>query len=80
MKEIYVTLSERRSISQKYLKKSFSTIPINPVSLASHLTTSETNQVERMLEQKANLRLSYFPITYIAKQINLTSLVTIDMS
>ena len=47
MKEIYVTLSGRRSISQKYLRKRFSTMPINPVSLASHLTTSETNQVEK---------------------------------
>ena len=32
---------------KKYIKKSFSTIPINPVSLASHLTTSETNQVQK---------------------------------
>ena len=29
------------------LERVFSTMPINPVSLASHLTISETNQVEK---------------------------------
>ena len=52
MKEIYVTLSGRGSISQKYLRKSFSTMPSNHVSLASHLTTSETNQVEKNARTK----------------------------
>ena len=36
----------------KHLKKNFSTTPINPVSLASHLTTSETNQVKKNAETK----------------------------
>ena len=60
MKEIYVTLSRRRSISQKYLRKSFSTMPINPVSLASHLTTSETNQVEKNAKRKGKSKTNSF--------------------
>ena len=56
-------------MSCKYLKESFSTIPINPVSLASHLTTSETNKFQRMLEQKANLRRIHLP-THIRSQTN----------
>ena len=60
MKEIYVTLSGRRRISQKYLRKSFSTMSINPVSLASHLTTSETNQVEKNAKTKGKSKTNPF--------------------
>ena len=64
MKDIYVTLLGRRSISQKYLRKSFSTIPINPVSLASHLTTSETNQVEKNAKTKGKSKTNPFTKSY----------------
>ena len=47
-------------VSQKYLKKSFSTIPINPVSLASHLTTSETNQVKKNARTKGKCKTNPF--------------------
>ena len=60
MKEIYVTLSGRRSISQKYPRKSFSTIPINPVSLASHLAANETNQVEKNAKTKDKSKTNPF--------------------
>ena len=49
-----------RSISQKYLKKSFPTIPINPVTLASHLTTSETNQVQKNARTKGKSKANPF--------------------
>ena len=52
MKGIYITLSWRSCISPKQLKTGFSTIPINPVSLASHSTTSETNQVQKNAKTK----------------------------
>ena len=42
---------------------------MNSVSLASHLTTSETNKFKRMLEQKANLRLIHLP-SHINSQTN----------
>ena len=42
------------------LKKSFSTIPINPVSLASHLTTSETNQVQKNARTKGKSKANPF--------------------
>ena len=75
MKGIYVTLSWRSCISQKQFKKGFATIPINPVSLASHSTTSETNQVQKNAKtkhEKTNLRPIHLPSQiYIAKQINL---------
>ena len=42
------------------LKKSFSTISINPVSLASHLTTSETNQVKKNARTKGKSKANPF--------------------
>ena len=44
-------------------KKSFSVIPINPVSLASHLTTtstSETNQVQKNARTKGKSKANPF--------------------
>ena len=43
-----------------FKKKSFSTIPINPVSLASHLTTSETNQVQHNARTKGKSKAILF--------------------
>ena len=45
---------------KKYLRKSFSTMSINPVSLASHLTTSETNQVEKNAKTKGKSKTNQF--------------------
>ena len=44
----------------KTSKKSFSTIPINPVGLASHLTTNETNQVEKNAKIKGKSKTNPF--------------------
>ena len=52
MKEIYI-------ITEKYLPK-ISTIPINSVSLASHLTKSETNQVEKNAKTKGKSKTNPF--------------------
>ena len=42
------------------LKRVFSTISINPVSLASHLTTSETNQVQKNARTKGKSKTNPF--------------------
>ena len=42
------------------LKRVFSTIPINPVSLASNLTTSETNQVQKNARTKGKSKTNPF--------------------
>ena len=42
------------------LERVFSTMPINPVSLASHLTISETNQVEKNSKTKGKSKTNPF--------------------
>ena len=70
MKGIYVTLSWRSCISQKQLKAGFSTILINPVSLASHSTTSETNQVQKNAKRKGKAKTNPFTKSNIHSQTN----------